>query len=186
MRRHRSLLRCLQDSVCAVAPFPQGFHANSLEATESPLPALEDAVLLTRQSSMALPVHLPTPPVCCGELLAATRNGTKRFLPWLRFAACNLHCMRGAPLHLCPYAGSSSGQVLLLLISPSKCSLLLHSVLEVSLIYRRFTPSPAAQATRWGEQKLFIHVCQEINFAKASKCMLGEWCKQGVVMCGLL
>lgn len=67
-----SLRRYLQDNVFAVAPFPQGSHANSLEATESPLPALEDAVLLTRQSSMDLPVRLPTPLVCCGELLAAT------------------------------------------------------------------------------------------------------------------
>lgn len=113
------------------------------------------------------------------------RNGTKRLLLWLRFAACNLHCMRGALLHLFPCAGSSS-QVLLLLISPSKCSLLFPPVLDVDLIHRHFTLSPAAQAKRWGEQKLFIHVCQEINFAEASKCMLGEWCKQGVVACGLL
>lgn len=55
-----SLHGCLQDNVCAVAPFPQASHANSLEATESPLPALEAAVLLTRQWSMALPVCLPT------------------------------------------------------------------------------------------------------------------------------
>lgn len=33
-----SLRRYLQDNVFAVAPFPQGSHANSLEATESPLP----------------------------------------------------------------------------------------------------------------------------------------------------
>lgn len=73
----------LQDNVCAVAPFPQGSHANSLEATESPLPAFEAAVLLTGQPSTASPVCLPTPLVCCGELLAATRQAVapKDFSP---------------------------------------------------------------------------------------------------------
>lgn len=113
--------RCLQDNVCAAAPFPQGSHANSLEATESPLPALRGCCVAdgaVEHGLTCLPAYasclLWRAPGC-----HTPGNGTKKISPPVK--VCSLQSALHESSTFCTSApkqgaGSSSGWVLLLLV----------------------------------------------------------------------
>lgn len=149
-----------------MAPFPQGSHANSLEATESPLPALRGCCVADRAVEHGL-TCLPAYASCLlwrAPGCHTPGNATKRFLPRLRFAACNLHCMRAAlfaPLPLSKVLGPHQAGSFCCwseIYSPSKCSLLLHSMLHVGLLHRHFTPVLCFSGNKVGRTRV-VYLC---------------------------